>query len=80
VGDRPVLHRVVDDVGVEQQDRYAADLGEPDRDRQLPAGELQLDGEWQTGGVLDPCERQAAEVVVGVACSWWPSASIDWRK
>ena len=38
VGDRPVGVGVLRHVRVEQQDRHAADLGEPDRDRQVAPG------------------------------------------
>ena len=37
VGDRPVGVGVLGDVRVEQEDRHAADLGDPDRDGQVAA-------------------------------------------
>ena len=40
VGDRPVLDRVLGDVGVEEQHRHPADLGQPDGDRQVAPGQL----------------------------------------
>ena len=54
------------DVRVEQQDRDPPDLGEPHGDREVPAGELDRHGQRQPVGVLDPTDRQPAEVVVGV--------------
>ena len=45
VRDRPVCVAVLRHVRVEQQDRHAADLGDPDRDRQIAVG--QLDGDRQ---------------------------------
>ena len=66
VGDRPVGERVLGHVRVEQQDRDPPDLGEPDGDREIPAGQLDRDGQRQPVGVLDAADRQPAEVVVGV--------------
>ena len=66
VRDRPVLDGVLGDVGVEQQDRHAADLGKPDRHGQVAPGKLDPDGQRQAVLVLDARERQAREVVVGV--------------
>ena len=37
VGDRPVGVAVLGDVGVEQEDRRPADLGDPDRDLEVAA-------------------------------------------
>ena len=54
------------DVGVEQEDRDAPDLGEPDRDREVAPGQVDRDGQGQPVRVLDPRDRQAAQVVVGV--------------
>ncbi len=45
---------------------HAADLGDPHRDDQVAAGELDGDRQRQAGRVLDAAERQAGEVVVGV--------------
>ena len=53
VGDRPILDRVLGDVRVEQQDRYATDLGEPDGDRQITPGQLDGHGQGQPVAVLD---------------------------
>ena len=66
VGDRPVVVRVRGRVRVEQEDRHAAHLGQPDRDGQVATG--QLDGHRQRDArrVLDAAERQPAQVVVGV--------------
>ena len=66
VGDRPIREGVLGDVGVEQQHRHAPDLGQPHGDRQVAAGQLHRDGQRQPGGVLDPADREAAQVVVGV--------------
>ena len=66
VADRPVLDRVLGDVSVEQQDRHAPDLGEPDRDGQVTSGELDRDGQRQAVFVLDSGQRQPRQVVVGV--------------
>ena len=43
VGDRAVGVVVVGDVGVEQQDRHPADLGDPDGGVQVAAGERDAD-------------------------------------
>ena len=45
VGDRPVRGRVLRDVGVEQEDRDPADLGDPDRDGQVAIGQRHRDQE-----------------------------------
>ena len=66
VGDRPVRVVVLGQVRVEQQDRDAPDLGQPDRDGEVATGQLDGDGQRQPGGVLHAPERQAGQVVVGV--------------
>ena len=66
VGDRPVGVRVLGDVRVEQEDRHAPDLGDPDGDEQVAPGQLDGDGQGQPGRVLDAAERQPRQVVVGV--------------
>ena len=66
VGDRPVRVVVLGQVRVEQEDRDPADLGEPDRDGKVAAGQLDRHGQRQPRGVLDAPERQAGQVVVGV--------------
>ena len=66
VRDGPVLDGVLAHVRVEQQHRDAADLRQPDRDRQLATGQLQLHVERQAVRALDAGQRQPAEVVVGV--------------
>ena len=66
-GDRPVRVGVLRDVGVEQEDRDPADLGDPDRDgrgRDPAAGRVTRSG--VAVGVGRPEQRQAVEVVVGV--------------
>ena len=45
VGDRAVVVGVLRRVGVEQEDRHAADLGQPDGDDQVAAGQLDGDGQ-----------------------------------
>ena len=67
VGDRAVLLRVLGHVRVEQQDRHAADLGEPDGDRELAVGERDAHRQRQPVLVLDAAQGQARQVVVGVA-------------
>jgi hypothetical protein len=57
VGDRPVLVGVVDDVRVEQEHRDTPDLCQPDGDGKPATGELQLDGEREPLGILDPRQR-----------------------
>ena len=42
VGDRPVLDRVIGDVGVEQEHGHATDLGQPHGDRQTRGREARL--------------------------------------
>ena len=49
VGDRPVGVAVVGDVGVEQEHRRPADLGEPDRDLEVATRQLDLDLERLAG-------------------------------
>ena len=66
VGDRSVLDRVLGEVRVEQQDRHAAHLDEPDGDREVAPGQLDGDRQRQAVRVLDPADRQSAQVVVGV--------------
>ena len=66
VGDRAVRLVVLGQVGVEQQDRHPPDLGEPDRDGEVPARQRHGHRQRQPVLVLDPAERQAREVVVGV--------------
>ena len=66
VGDRPVGVVVLGQVRVEQQDRDAADLGDPDGDGQVATGQLDGHRQRQARGVLDAPERQAGQVVVGV--------------
>ena len=66
VRDRPVRVGVLREIGVEQQDRDPSDLGDPDRDRQVAPGQLDRHGQRQPRRVLDPSERQARQVVVGV--------------
>ncbi len=66
VGDRSVLDGVLGDVGVEEEDRHATDLRQPDGDRQHAPGQLQVDCQRQALLILDPRERQAGQVVVGV--------------
>ena len=66
VGDRPVGLGVLRQVRVEQEDRDAADLGDPHRDVQVAPRQLDGHRQRQARRVLDPAERQAAQVVVGV--------------
>ena len=66
VGDRPVGLGVLRQVRVEQEDGDAPDLGHPDRDVQVAPGQLDGHRQRQARRVLDPAERQAAQVVVGV--------------
>ena len=58
VGDRPVGVAVVGDVGVEQEHRRPADLGEPDRDLEVATRQLDLDLERLAGVGLDAADRQ----------------------
>ena len=66
VGDRPVGIGVLGQVRVEQEDRDAPDLGDPDGDGQVATRQLDGHRQRQAGRVLDAPERQAAQVVVGV--------------
>ena len=66
VRDRAVGLVVLGQVGVEEQDRHASDLGEPHRDGQLAARQRDRDRQREPVLVLDPAERQPREVVVGV--------------
>ena len=66
VGDRPVGVGILRHVRVEEQHRDPADLGDPDRHEQVPPGQLDRDRQRQAGCVLDPAERQPAEVEVRV--------------
>ncbi len=66
VGDRAVRVVVVGDVGVEQQDRHPADLGDPDGGVQVAAGERHADGERLAQPVERPQDRQPRELVVRV--------------
>ena len=66
VGDRPVGVGVLGLVGIQQEDGHAADLGQPDRHGQVAPRQLDRDGERQPGGVLDPAQREATQVVVRV--------------
>ena len=66
VGDRAVRLGVLRQVRVEQQDRDAADLGQPDGDREVPAGQRDRHRQRQRRSGPDPAERQARQVVVGV--------------
>ncbi len=66
VGDRTILDRVLRQVRVEQQDRHAAHLDEPDGDRQVAPGQLHRHGQRQAVRVLDAADRQSAQVVVRV--------------
>ncbi len=66
VGDRPVLDRVVRDVRVQQEHRHPADLRKPDGDRQIASRQLDAHRERQAVRVLDACQRQPTQVVVGV--------------
>ena len=61
VRDRPVVVGVLRQVRVEQQDRHAADLGEPDRDRQVAPGQLDVTVSGRPDRVLD-ARRAAAGV------------------
>ena len=58
VGDRPVRVGVLREVRVEQQDRHASDLGDPDRDRQVAPG--QLDRHRSAAGPTRPGPARAA--------------------
>ena len=67
VGDRPVGVVVLGHVRVEQQDRHAADLGDPDRDvrgRGRAARRCTVSGSPSRSWTR--AERQAGQVVVGV--------------
>ena len=66
VGDRTVRLRVLGQVGVEEQHRDSAHLGQPDRHVEFSVGQLDGHGQRQPVLVLDPAERQPREVVVGV--------------
>ena len=58
VGDRPVGVGVLGEVRVEQEDRDAADLGDPDRDGQVATG--QLDRSPSAAGPTRPGRARAA--------------------
>ena len=53
-------------VRVEQEQRHAADLGQPDRTPHGSAGHIDTDREWPTVARGDALEWQALRVVVGV--------------
>ena len=59
VRDRPVRVVVVGDVRVQQQDRHAADLGQPDGGVQVAAGQLDGDRQRLAVAVQRPQDRQA---------------------
>ena len=60
VGDRPVGGRVLGDVGVEQEDRHAPDLGDPDRGEQVAPGQLDRDRQRQAGRGPGPARAAGA--------------------
>ena len=67
VGDRPVGLVVVGHVGVQQQQRHAADLGQPDGDvHGRGRAARRARGAGRRSSSADAQERQAGEVVVGV--------------
>ena len=66
VGDRPVGRVVVGNVRVEQQQRHAADLGEPHRAPHRAAGHLDADRQRPAVVRRDARQRQPLGVVVGV--------------
>ena len=61
VGDRAVRVVVVGDVGVEQQDRHAADLGHPHGGVQVAAGQRDADRQRLAEPVERAQERQARQ-------------------
>jgi hypothetical protein len=64
VGDLVQVGLVLLHVGVEQQQRHAADLGHPDLRGELPArGQVHLDVHRRAGGVPEQLQGQAVRVV-----------------
>ena len=66
VGDRPIGVGVFRQVGIEEEDRHPADLGDPHRDRQVAIRQGDRDVERIAVGVGRPEQRQAVQVVVGI--------------
>ncbi len=66
VGDRLVELGVLGEVGVEQKDRDAADVGDPYGHGEIAARELDGDRQRQSRRILDALERESCQVVVGV--------------
>ena len=66
VGDRPVGGVVVGDVRVEQQQRHAAHLGEPDGAPDRAPGHLDADRQRIAVSAGNPPQRQPLGVVVGI--------------
>ena len=66
VGDRPVRRIVVRHVGVEQEERHAAHLGDPHGGVDVAAGEVDLDLQRQPVAAAGAPQRQLVRIDIGL--------------